>query len=205
MSQLSCPEKMAIDGLTQPSLHGEVYNISGTSYAITVLTFEAIPIATILPKRGSSSPVYAHHVVLCPLQAQTSGVTAMGVYSFAQVWARISKLPSGQRCYLSGTTVNVLQMEQFLSEITYRKKYGPVANLHHVLLATGKLSSPCQWRLIRETKHNQWTPIRMKAIHYTMANDREMQLAVEADRFYKQKLIDIIGMLCSQLEPIFIE
>jgi len=204
MSQ-STSQDMGIDGLTQPSLHGEVYNISGTSYAITVLTFEAIPIATILPKRGLSAPVYVHHVVLCPLQAQTSGVTVTGVYSFAPVWARISKLPSGQRCYLSGTTVSVLKMEEFLSEITYRKKYGPVANLHHVLLATRKLESPCQWRLIRETMYNQWAPIRMKSIHYTMANDREMELSVEADRFYKQKLIDMIGVLCSQLEPIFIE
>ncbi len=194
-----------VDGLVQPSLHGEVYHISGTSYAATVLTFEAIPIASILPAPDSSKPVYVHHVVLCPLKTQTSGVTSTGVYSFAPVWARISKLPSGQRCYLSGTTVGVLQMAQFLSEIKYRKKFGPIANLHHALLATGKLTSPSSWRLIRETKYNQWAPIRMKSIHYTMVNDRELQLSDEADRFFRGKLIDMLGALCSSLEPILID
>ncbi len=195
-----------MDGLVQPSLHGEVYHISGTSFAATVLTFEAIPIASILPKPDSSKPVYAHHVVLCPLKAQTSGVTSTGVYSFAAVWARISKLPSGQRCFLSGTTVGVLQMGQFLSEIAYRKKYGPIANLHHALLATGKLSSPSQWRLIRETKYNQWAPIRMRSIHYTTSTrETELELSDEADRFFRSKLIDMLGALCSSLEPILID
>jgi len=170
------------------------------------LTFEAIPIAPILQSgHDSLKPVYVHHVVLCPLRAQTSGVTSTSVYSFAPCWARISKLPSGQRCYISGTTVGVLRMGQFLSEITYRKKYGPIANLHHVLLATGKLSSPSQWRLIRETKYDSWAPVRMRSTHYTMVNDRELSLADEADRFFRGKLIDMLAHLCSQLEPIIIE
>lgn len=203
-----------VDGMdttsSQSSVHGPTCTISGTSFAASVLTFEGIPIASLL-KVKSSPPVYVHHVVLCPLKPISIGITSTTPFSPAPLWVRVSKLPSGNICYLSGTIVPSLKMGTFLSEIVYRRKYGPVANLHWTLLATKVLQTPVDWRLIRETSYSTQMPICMPCLHYSpMMNInpnpcRDLSLEREATIWYERKLVDIIAGICHDLEPVVID
>jgi len=202
---------------SQQSIHGATCCISGTSYAVSVLTFEGMPIANIM-KAQRSRTVYAHHVVLCPLKPLTIGTTYMTPYSPAPSWVNRSKIASGKVCNLSGTIVPSLQLAVFLSEIVYRRKYGPIANLHWMLLQQKAIPSPVQWRLIRETSYNQQQPLTMPCLHYSpLGNYEETNengkglLNAEGNRelaamkWYEKKLVDILATICHRLEPIIID
>jgi len=189
---------------TQPSLHGKVCTLSAISFATTVLTFEGIPLANLL-KRKRFKPVYVHHVVLCPLEAQTITNVYTTPYSLAPCWVMASKVALKMPCYISGTTVPMLRMEEFLSEIAYRKKYGPIANLHWMLLATKLMSCPVEWQLVRETMYHHHNPVTMAAYSFTLPLNSDKDLEKECTRTYLVKLNETLAHMCKKFEPIFID
>jgi len=191
---------------SQPCLHGEVVTISTTSYAITVLTYEGVKVPS-MSIRKSSAPVYAHHVVLCPLLPLTITTTFTTPYSPPTSWMKLSKLSSGQRCFVSGTVLPSLQLETFLSEIKYRRKYGPIAYLHWKMLATKCIPQPVQWRLMLESSYTTQRPMTVPELHYSLPRNTVSAIDIDvlASQYYMDKLTDIIAQICKEKEPIVID
>ncbi len=192
------------DRLLQQPIHGKGATICATSFASTVLTFEGIPIPSIL-KVKSSCPVYAHHVILCPLNRMSITTTSTTVFSPATSWAKISKLPSGKTCCVSGTMLPSLQLAQFLSEIEFRKKYGPVAHLHWTMLRKKLIPTPVQWRLIRTTSYSTQLPVTMRSLHFTLPTNSNLDLYNEAKDQWMDMLTNNIAHIAFGFEPIVID
>ena len=185
------------------SLQGTKVTITATDFALTVLTFEAAKPSFLL--RGSYEPVFAHHVVVCPLQCQSisSVFTEPFLLHPFLIWR--SPLSSNKRCFLSVTVVPSMKLEELKLEVEFRKDYGPVGQLTWEMVKRKDIPCAMQWRLLRETKYTNIKKIEMARFIYSVPSICDPINAVEdATRLYHHRILSGIANICSFLEPIVI-
>lgn len=188
----------------QTSLAGRVVTISRTPFAVTALTFESSRSAIL--RTTYSKPVYVHHVILCPLDIATITNVSTGRYSIPPYLVRISSFPSGAPCYLSVTSVPFLKMDQFLSEVKYRRKYGIIGELHWRLIREKKMPSLIRFNLLFEKPFHTWTPLVLPVYRFTLPSTADLtQIEEQASKDYVMNLMENLMTMIQYHDPIFIE
>lgn len=189
------------------SLRGETVTISATSFAVTALMFESVP-ASIL-STSYSKPVYVHHVVLCPLNLATITNVCTSRYSLFPHCIKIGKYPSGQRCFLSVTSVPCLKMERFLSEVKYRKSYGVMGHLTFQMLQRKHLKGPTSFKLLYQKKYSTWLPLTIPKFVFVLPSQAQAEdprmIVTEATKAYESLVMDAIATMIQYHEPIIID
>jgi len=186
------------------SLHKLEVHFGSISYALNVLTFESTP-PTLLARR-LSPPVYAHHVVLCPLGNQTiAGSIFTRPFVLPPSMVYLSKQPLGEKCCLSATCVPMLNMEQFLSEASFRREYGIVGELQWQMIRTKVIPCPVKWKTY--SLHPTGLPLNVKAFHFMSLKTptTEEELIEEATNAYCQQLMSRIAFRVHKYAPIYID
>jgi len=162
-------------------------------FAGIVMTFESY-LAPIF-QRKSFCPVYAHHVVLIPLNHATIGITSTEPFVLAPC------LVSGLSTAWSGNSpvsisiVGCLKWDHYDAEIRYRRKYGIRANLNKFLVTQKVIRPATAFKLYSENT------ITLQARGLTIYKcDNDLAYAMWEDRLVIQ-----LETICKHFEPIIVD
>lgn len=172
-----------------------VLSITATQYVATVLTFESTKLPNILRQRKQFIPHYVHHVVLMPLTRSRCGMRFMRPFQPPRYLGRLSKTTSKESLAVSVSIVGLMNQEEYMSEIHYRRNYGIIAQLNFKLVQSQTILSGESFHLLSEKVLH----FEMKRFNWLNKDEKAMITAWEV------LLLEVLGNVCYTQQPIILD